>query len=235
MKWKTTFVALAAGAIMAFLSGGSASAADLKCGANTGKAATGEPIVIGGIVSITGLTISAPRDLPPRPISTASTPTAASTAARSNTSSTTTAGIPSKRRRIAAKLINDEKAVALVGNIELRRLRRQPGTYEKADIMVGRRRRRAARLLLPEELRHDKRGPARQQHEGADVSRQAVTPTSSASSASRRTSRMSASGRATARPAGSSAMAAKPRSSCSIRVRSTRPRWSCRRWRSSPT
>jgi len=53
MKWKSTLVGLAAAALAVCL-GSSAFAADLKCGLSNGKAAAGDPIVIGGIVSITG-------------------------------------------------------------------------------------------------------------------------------------------------------------------------------------
>src|SRR5947209_5465548 len=50
----TAGFALMAGLGIAVAGGGSASAADLKCGLSNGKAASGAPIVIGGIVSITG-------------------------------------------------------------------------------------------------------------------------------------------------------------------------------------
>src|SRR5947209_20307253 len=53
MKLRGTMWALLAGATIAFASQ-NAYAADAKCGLNTGKPATGQPIVIGGIVSITG-------------------------------------------------------------------------------------------------------------------------------------------------------------------------------------
>jgi branched-chain amino acid transport system substrate-binding protein len=46
-------LAIIIGTLVACLTG-TVYAADSKCGANTGKAATGEPIVIGGIVSVTG-------------------------------------------------------------------------------------------------------------------------------------------------------------------------------------
>jgi len=62
--------ALVAAAVMAVFAG-SAQAADLKCGLSNGKPATGAPIVIGGIVSITGPDNSASPALRPRLISTA--------------------------------------------------------------------------------------------------------------------------------------------------------------------
>ena len=136
MKWKTTFVALAAGAIMAFLSGGSASAADLKCGANTGKAATGEPIVIGGIVSITGPDnfsssgfaakayfdcVNANGGINGRPIKYVMEDDGWN---------------PEQSSQDAAKLINDKHAVALVGNMSFVDCGANQGLYEKSDIMV---------------------------------------------------------------------------------------------------
>ncbi len=53
MSLRNTILGIVTAALLG-CAGGVAHAADAKCGATTGKAATGEPIVIGGIVSVTG-------------------------------------------------------------------------------------------------------------------------------------------------------------------------------------
>ena len=135
MKSRGTMWALLVGAITAF-AGQNAYAADAKCGANTGKAATGAPIVIGGIVSITGPDnfsfsgyaakayfecVNANGGINGRPI---------------KYDMLDDAWNPEQASQDAAKLINDEKAVALVGNMSFVDCGANQGAYEKADIMV---------------------------------------------------------------------------------------------------
>jgi len=135
MKWKSTLVGLGAGAIAACL-GSSAYAADLKCGLSNGKAATGAPIVIGGIVSITGPDnfsssgfaakayfdcVNANGGINGRPIKYIMEDDGWN---------------PEQASQDAGKLINDEKAVALVGNMSFVDCGANQGIYEKADIMA---------------------------------------------------------------------------------------------------
>ena len=55
MRWKTALCTVAAMSFAAIMSGGQAHAAEnAKCGLSNGKAAAGDPIIIGGIVSVTG-------------------------------------------------------------------------------------------------------------------------------------------------------------------------------------
>ncbi len=136
MGWKTAFIGLAAGASIAAFCAASASAADLKCGLSNGKPATGEPIVIGGIVSITGPDnfsssgfaakayfdcVNANGGINGRPIKYVMEDDGWN---------------PEQSSQDAAKLINDEKAVALVGNMSFVDCGANQGLYEKADIMV---------------------------------------------------------------------------------------------------
>ena len=135
MRWKNTFIAMIAGAV-AVLVGSSALAADAKCGAATGKAATGEAIVIGGIVSVTGpdnfsssglaaqayfKCLDANGGINGRPIKYMLEDDAWS---------------PEQSSQDAAKLIRDEHAVALVGNMSFVDCGANQGIYEKEDIMV---------------------------------------------------------------------------------------------------
>lgn len=116
--------------------GSGAYAADPKCGANTGKVATGEPIVIGGIVSVTG------------PDNFSSSGLAATAYFKCLNANGGVNGRPVKylleddawnpeqSSQVAAKLIRDEKAVALVGNMSFVDCGANQGIYEKEDIMV---------------------------------------------------------------------------------------------------
>ncbi|MBR0895917.1 ABC transporter substrate-binding protein [Bradyrhizobium tropiciagri] len=116
--------------------GGVAHAADAKCGATTGKAATGEPIVIGGIVSVTG------------PDNFSSSGLAATAYFKCLNANGGVNGRPIKYQmeddgwnpeqssQVAAKLIRDQKAVALVGNMSFVDCGANQGIYEKEDIMV---------------------------------------------------------------------------------------------------
>ena len=118
------------------LIGSSAFAAEAKCGAATGKPATGEPIVIGGIVSITG------------PDNFSSSGLAAQAYFKCLNANGGINGRPIKylleddawnpeqSSQVAAKLIRDERAVALVGNMSFVDCGANQGIYEKEDIMV---------------------------------------------------------------------------------------------------
>jgi branched-chain amino acid transport system substrate-binding protein len=135
MKWRRTFWALLTGTLLAFV-GTAAFAAEPKCGANTGKPATGEPIVIGGIVSVTG------------PDNFSSSGLAAAAYFNCLNANGGVNGRPVKyvmeddawnpeqSSQVAAKLINDQHAVALVGNMSFVDCGANQGVYEKADIMV---------------------------------------------------------------------------------------------------
>ena len=135
MKIRGMIWALLVGAVLAF-TGQSAFAADLKCGLSNGKAATGAPIVIGGIVSITGPDnfsfsgfaakayfdcVNANGGINGRPI---------------KYDMLDDGWNPEQSSQDAAKLINDEKAVALVGNMSFVDCGVNQGIYEKADVMV---------------------------------------------------------------------------------------------------
>ena len=52
MRWKSALFTLAAVALAAITSVCQAHAANAKCGLSNGKAAAGEPIIVGGIVSV---------------------------------------------------------------------------------------------------------------------------------------------------------------------------------------
>jgi branched-chain amino acid transport system substrate-binding protein len=111
-------------------------AASAKCGASTGKAATGDPIVIGGIVSTTG------------PDNFSSSGLAAGAYFRCLNENGGINGRPirylleddawnpEQTAQVAAKLIRDAKAVALVGNMSFVDCAANRAAYEKEDIMV---------------------------------------------------------------------------------------------------
>jgi branched-chain amino acid transport system substrate-binding protein len=135
MTWRNAFFVLMAGMFMA-VSGGAAYAADAQCGASTGKAATGEPIVIGGIVSVTG------------PDNFSSSGLAAAAYFKCLNANGGINGRPIKylmeddawnpeqSSQIAVKLIRDQHAVALVGNMSFVDCGANQGIYEKEDVMV---------------------------------------------------------------------------------------------------
>ena len=135
MKSRSTILA-AVIAVFTVCIGSTAYAAGPKCGANTGKAATGEPIVIGGIVSVTG------------PDNFSSSGQAAAAYFKCLNANGGVNGRPVKylleddawnpeqSSQVAAKLIRDEKAVALVGNMSFVDCGANQGIYEKEDIMV---------------------------------------------------------------------------------------------------
>ncbi len=132
MKFKTSLMAVIALGVMAIA--GQASAGP-SCGMNTGQAATGKPIVIGGIYGN-----GAPGDW------SSSTDSAAAYFACVNANG----GIngrpieyhvendewnPEAAARAAAKLVNDDKAVALVGNGSFIEMAVNAKTYADAGIM----------------------------------------------------------------------------------------------------
>lgn len=133
LKSTLTGALLAAGAI--FAATGAASAA-AKCGASSGQAASGEPIVIGGIVSIVG-----PADFS----------SSGKAAAAYFKCLNANGGIngrpveysleddgwnPEQASQVATKLIKDKGAVALVGNMSFIDCGANQGIYEAEDIMV---------------------------------------------------------------------------------------------------
>jgi len=135
MNSRSAFLAIIVGTLVAGLTG-TAYAADSKCGANTGKPATGEPIVIGGIVSVTG------------PDNFSSSGLAAAAYFQCLNANGGVNGRPVKylleddawnpeqSSQVAAKLIRDQKAVVLVGNMSFVDCGANQGLYEKEDIMV---------------------------------------------------------------------------------------------------
>lgn len=135
MSLKKTILAFASVGLVAGFSS-AAFAADPKCGANTGKAAAGEPIVIGGIVSVTG------------PDNFSSSGKAADAYFKCLNANGGINGRPIKylleddawnpeqSSQVAVKLIRDQKAVALVGNMSFVDCGANQGTYEREDIMV---------------------------------------------------------------------------------------------------
>ncbi|BCH29693.1 branched-chain amino acid ABC transporter substrate-binding protein [Mesorhizobium sp. L-8-10] len=133
LKSIVTGVLLAVGAFAAAIGGAEAAA---KCGASTGQAASGEPIVIGGIVSIVG-----PADFS----------SSGKAAAAYFKCLNANGGIngrpveymleddgwnPEQASQVAAKLIKDKGAVALVGNMSFIDCGANQGIYEAEDIMV---------------------------------------------------------------------------------------------------
>lgn len=133
LKSIVTGALLAAGAF-AVATGGAEAAA--KCGASTGQAASGEPIMIGGIVSIVG-----PADFS----------SSGKAAAAYFKCLNANGGIngrpveymleddgwnPEQASQVAAKLIKDKGAVALVGNMSFIDCGANQGIYEAEDIMV---------------------------------------------------------------------------------------------------
>ncbi len=139
MRWRTGLLALAASAVMALLFGGAAQAAESVkpvCGLNDGKPATGEPIPIGSIVSITG------------PDNFSSSGFAAQAYFKCVNANGGIHGRPIKflmeddgwnpeqSSQVAAKLIRDEHVVALAGNMSFVDCGANQGIYEKEDVMV---------------------------------------------------------------------------------------------------
>jgi branched-chain amino acid transport system substrate-binding protein len=130
MRLKATIVGLVLGAAFALMSSGGASAAGASCGANTGKAATGQPIVIGGIVSITG----------PDDFSSSGRAAAAYFKCLNANGGVNGRPIqytmeddawnPEQSSQVAAKLIRDQGAVALVGNMSFVDCGANQGIYE---------------------------------------------------------------------------------------------------------
>lgn len=133
LKSIVTGALLAAGAF-AVATGGAEAAA--KCGASTGQAASGEPIMIGGIVSIVG-----PADFS----------SSGKAAAAYFKCLNANGGIngrpveymleddgwnPEQASQVAAKLIKDKGAVALVGNMSFIDCGANQGIYEAEDVMV---------------------------------------------------------------------------------------------------
>ncbi|MGG7565203.1 ABC transporter substrate-binding protein [Rhodovulum sp. DZ06] len=115
---------------------GQAAASDAMCGANTGQAASGEPIIVGGIHGN-----AAPGDF------SAATDAAAAYFACVNANG----GIhgrpidyrvendqwnPELAAQAAAKLVNNTRSVALVGNGSFIEMAVNAGAYKDADIMV---------------------------------------------------------------------------------------------------
>jgi branched-chain amino acid transport system substrate-binding protein len=136
MRWKTALFAIAAMTSAAVIFSGKASAANVTCGLSNGKAATGEPIVIGGIVSVTG------------PDNFSSSGLAAAAYFKCLNANGGIGGRPVKylmeddawnpeqSSQLAAKLIRDQGAVALVGNMSFVDCGANQGIYEKEDVMV---------------------------------------------------------------------------------------------------
>ena len=135
MRWRIAMMAAAIGGLIGGF-GGAAQAADLKCGLSNGKAAAGAPIPLGGIVSITGPDnfsfsgfaakayfdcVNANGGVNGRPI---------------KYDMLDDGWSPEQSSQDAAKLINDEKVVALVGNMSFVDCGANQGLYEKADVMV---------------------------------------------------------------------------------------------------
>lgn len=132
---KTKFILRAAAGVLA-LGFAAPAMAKPSCGANTGQAATGEPIIVGGIYGN-----SAPGDW------TSSTDTAAAYFKCVNANG----GIhgrpidyrvendqwnPELAAQAAAKLVSDTKSVAMVGNGSFIEMAVNAGTYKKEGIMV---------------------------------------------------------------------------------------------------
>ncbi len=128
--------ALLMGLGFAAASASTASAAEMECGLGNGKPATGAPIPIGGIVSITGPDnfsfsgfaakayfdcVNANGGIHGRPI---------------KYDLLDDGWSPEQTSQNAAKLINDEKVVALVGNMSFVDCGANQGLYDKADVMV---------------------------------------------------------------------------------------------------
>ena len=137
MRWKTALCTVAAMSFAAIMSGGQAHAAEnAKCGLSNGKAAAGDPIIIGGIVSVTG------------PDNFSSSGLAAAAYFKCLNANGGINGRPVKylmqddawnpeqSSQLAAKLIRDQGAVALVGNMSFVDCGANQGIYEKEDIMV---------------------------------------------------------------------------------------------------
>ncbi|MGO4833700.1 ABC transporter substrate-binding protein, partial [Rhizobiaceae sp. 2RAB30] len=133
LKSIVTGALLAAGAFAVATGGAEATA---KCGASTGQAASGEPIMIGGIVSIVG-----PADFS----------SSGKAAAAYFKCLNANGGIngrpveymleddgwnPEQASQVAAKLIKDKGAVALVGNMSFIDCGANQGIYEAEDVMV---------------------------------------------------------------------------------------------------
>jgi branched-chain amino acid transport system substrate-binding protein len=136
MRVKGIIFGLVAGAAFALMTAGTASAAGASCGANAGKAATGQPIVIGGIVSVTG----------PDNFSSSGLAAAAYFNCLNANGGVNGRPVqylmeddgwnPEQSSQVAAKLVRDKGAVALVGNMSFVDCGANQGIYEKEDIMV---------------------------------------------------------------------------------------------------
>jgi branched-chain amino acid transport system substrate-binding protein len=136
MNLKAIIAGLALAAACALASAAPASAAGAQCGATNGKAAAGEPIVIGGIVSITG------------PDNFSSSGLAAAAYFKCLNANGGINGRPvqylmeddawnpEQSSQVAAKLIRDKGAVALVGNMSFVDCGANQGIYEKEDVIV---------------------------------------------------------------------------------------------------
>lgn len=135
MKLKTTLLALPAIAGLAMMSVAGAASAATNCGLNTGKAADGAPVIVGGIFGN-----GAPGDW------SSSTDSAAAYFACVNANG----GLngrpikyiiqddqwnPEAAAQAAAKLVNDNKAVALVGSGSFVEMAVNAKTYAAANIM----------------------------------------------------------------------------------------------------
>src|SRR5260370_4906514 len=136
MNLKAIIAGLALAAAFAMANAAPATAAGATCGAANGKAATGEPIVIGGIVSITG------------PDNFSSSGLAAAAYFKCLNANGGINGRPvqylmeddawnpEQSSQVAAKLIRDKGAVALVGNMSFVDCGANHGIYEKEDVIV---------------------------------------------------------------------------------------------------
>ena len=236
MRWKTALFTLTAVTLVAIMSGGQAHAENAKCGLSNGKAAAGDPIIIGGIVSVTG------------PDNFSSSGLAAAAYFKCLNANGGINGRPVKylmeddawnpeqSSQLAAKLIRDQGAVALVGNMSFVDCGANQGIYEKEDIMV------IAGVGVPRDCFFQKNyapdqcRTAGQQYQGDHGSRQDLSGQDQAHRLHR--AQHSQCGRMVVHGCGEldqDARAATARSSRSIRARSMRRRSFSRRWPSSPT
>lgn len=126
-------------AVAAFAAGGFASSAfagEAKCGASSGAAATGEPIMIGGIVSIVG----------PADFSSSGKAAAAYFKCLNANGGVNGRPVeylleddgwnPEQASQVATKLIKDRGVVALAGNMSFIDCGANQGIYEQEDVMV---------------------------------------------------------------------------------------------------
>ena len=234
MKLKGTMWSLLVGALMAF-AGQSAYAADAKCGLNTGKPATGTPIPVGGIVSITGPDnfsfsgfaakayfdcVNANGGINGRPI---------------KYDMLDDGWNPEQASQDAAKLINDEKVVALVGNMSFVDCGANQGAYEKADVMV------VAGVGVPRDCFFQKNyvttnaGPRVSNTKTLMSSRQAIPQHQALRLLCAEHPQCRRMVLRRRRWLDQAQWRRRQGRSCSIPVRSMRHRWCWKRWRSSPT